>query len=273
MRFAPLILAATLVAPAAAHAGVRPGSPPPICGGNAFSDQVGTPADDTLTSPGPAQRIYGLRGSDQLTGSRTRATCLFGGPENDILNLESGGGVAWGEEGRDLIFGSPFGDIVVGGRGIDAAATGGGPDKVDFRDGRPEVVNCGDGEDMLTADRVDLRIGCESVTVSGPDAPRLQAQPDRTGVSGSVRARMTMPRGAAAGRYQLLYVRQAVDDSCAGTGVVGTLPRVRRGQRIRFRVRAPELGWCAGKALVAVIRDPGRSLPTIPVARFSFRVR
>jgi hypothetical protein len=270
MRLAVLAAAALLGAPAAAWAGAQPGSPPPICAGDAFADIVGTGAGDRIEAPGPAARIYGLGGPDELIGSRTRATCLFGGPGDDYLNLNAGGGVARGEDGRDVLFGSIVRDIVAGGPGVDGAASGAGDDTLTFRDGIPELVDCGVGDDIVKSDRADVLVGCESVTAAGPAGLTLKPAPRVTDIGGTVRARMTLP---AAGTYRVLYVTPADGRRCSGGPLeLASLTGARRGRRVRLVLRRPELGWCEGTSRVAVVRDPGGGLPVEPVARLAFRV-
>lgn len=274
MRRLAIVLA--LAFPAGAAAAADPANPPAICSGDAFTDQIGTPGDDRLVSAGPPQRLYGLGGYDRLYGSRTRATCLFGGADNDILDLGAGGGVAYGETGRDFVIGSALGDILDGGKDSDAISAGAGDDKIMARDGSPEIVDCGDGADVVTADRVDVLVGCEAVTVSGPDALRLTPRPKRVDRAGFPRVRFTIPKAGGPGTYRMLYVTGG--EECGRAPVeIARFPapgdRVRKGQRVKVGARRPELGWCPGTARVAVVRDPGLNLPLVPVARFTFTVR
>jgi hypothetical protein len=268
-RALPLVLAA-LAAPAAAHAAVEPGRPPAICAGSAFADRIGTDGPDELSSPNRAERVYGLFGNDRMLGSGTRATCLFGGAGDDLLNLNAGGGVAWGEEGRDTVYGSQLGDVVDGGRDRDAMLTGAGPDKITSRDRLAEVVHCGDGEDIVRGDAADLYIGCESVTATGTGTRALRARPAVTDIGGTVRARFTAPR---AGDYVVVYVTPAEGRNCSGGPFpLAALPGLRGGQRAGIVLERPERGWCEGISRAAVVRDPGGGLPGEPVARIRFRV-
>jgi hypothetical protein len=140
------------------------------------------------------------------------------------------------------------------------------------------VIDCGAGDDIVKADRRDVLIGCESVNVSGRRARRLKPEPAKTSLTGLVRVRMTVPRAAGAGAYQLLYTTTAGRRRCGGGPVeITRFPapgkRVRRGQRIRIGLHRPAGGWCRGAAHVAVVRSPGYNLPPVGVARFSFTVR
>lgn len=275
---ATLVAAGALAAAAPARAGVLPSSPPAICAGSAFTNQVGTSGRDSLAAPNAAQRLYGLGGPDTLLGSGTRASCLFGGDGADALSLGDGGGVAWGEAGPDVIFGSPRGDVLDGGAGTDSLFAGGGDDKISTRDGNPEVVLCGAGDDVLRADRRDALSGCESVTATGPALRRLPVTPRRTDVAGAVSFRLRLPTRARGGAYRVLYLTEAGARQRCGGGPreVARFPKpysvAREGKTVRVTVTRPPLGWCPGTARLAIVRKPGAQ-PAVPVARASFSVR
>jgi hypothetical protein len=273
MRRLAAILASVLVPAASALAQAPPAPPPAICAGDAWTDLVGTDAADTLTAPDHAARVWGLGGDDRLTGSATRAACLLGGDGNDMLALDRGGGVAYGNAGSDTIRGSDLGDLIYPGHGLDGVTAGGGDDKIDVRDGEPEVVDCGSGADIVKADRRDVLIGCESVDVAGPPAPRLSPYPAQTPRHGMVRVRMVVPRAEGEGAYRMIYVT----DCGRGAQEITRFPEpgrsVRRGQHVKLGLRPPAGGWCRQTARIAVIRYGDPALPPAGVARFSFAVR
>lgn len=236
-----------------------PAPPPAICRDAAFVDIVGTSGDDRLEAASRATRVWGLGGADRLAGSAARASCLLGGPGNDLLFLNGGGGVAHGNRGRDYLFGSDLGDVIDPGRDPDGVVAGGGDDKIVTRDGYGEVVDCGPGADIVKADRSDLLIGCESTDLAGEPTLRLRARPERVNrTARSVRVRLPV-----ADTYRVLYV-----NSCRAPG-----EELRAEGRRTVRVRPPMLGWCKGTARLGVVRDPGYSLPPRPVARLAFTVR
>ncbi len=235
-----------------------PAPPPAICRSAAFVDIVGTAGDDRLVAFDRATRVWGLGGADLLYGSATRASCLLGGPGNDVLYLNGGGGVAHGNRGRDYVFGSNLGDVIDPGRDPDGVSAAGGDDKLVTRDGHAEVIDCGDGADIVKADRRDLLIGCESTNLAGKPGLHLRARPQRVDRTGTVRFRL--PKADA---YSVLYV-----NSCRAPGEV-----LKETGRRAIRVPRPTFGWCEGTARLAVVRDPGYGLPLIPVARLAFTVR
>jgi hypothetical protein len=261
----------------------QPGSPPSACAGDGLADQIGTDRSDRLTAPTRAERLWGLGGPDRLTGSSTRATCLFGGRDGDVLDLAAGGGMAWGEAGGDTILGGPLADTLNGGPGVDAFAAGAGDDLIQARDGNAEVVDCGPGHDLVDADRSDLLIGCEVAVLSGRSTPSLTPEPRAAATSAIVRVRFTVPRAARAGAYRVLLTTGARSAGCAnGPLELTRLPMpghaVRAGQVVRIGLRPPAGGWCSGVERAAIVLHPAcakgaRCLvapPAEPVARLRF---
>jgi hypothetical protein len=277
MRRALAIAAAALAAAAPAlgadtdYANGPPSTPPRICRGSAFVDVVGTRGPDSLRAPSRATRVWGLAGEDRLAGSSTRASCLIGGRGDDRLALSTGGGVAFGNQGRDFITGSDLGDVIDPGSDADGVVAGGGDDKITVRDRKPEVVACGDGDDIVKADRIDVLVGCESVDVVGPSALRLEPRPRDVSRRGSVGIRLQAPRG---GDYRVLYVTTAEGRRCGGGPVQVAHPgKLRRGQRKTIQLRAPGRGWCPGSGKAVVLRYAAPDMPPVGVARLTFSVR
>ena len=236
-----LALAAVLLAltAATAHAGgyVPGGETPGACRGPAFTDVVLTAAGDQRAASIAAvpQRLYGLSGSDWLSGSAALPSCLFGGQGDDLLMLGAAGGVALGEVGRDVLIGSPGPDalsggdggdtmaglggidVLRGGRAIDAYSGGEGADVLDSHDGRRELVDCGPGQDTVQADGFDALIGCERGQIAGARLPQRTAK--------DARVRFVAPLD---GEYRLL----------AECGEMGRATGLIRGQRAVLRVPA-----------------------------------
>jgi hypothetical protein len=264
-------LALVLVAaPAGAEPSRQPGDPPLACAGRGWVDRVGTLQADRLSADQQPERLWGLGGDDVLTGSADRASCLMGGDGDDALRLSGGGGVAWGENGADILKGSALGDELDGGSGTDAFQAGAGDDQVVSRDGNAEVVDCGPGDDVVDADRSDVLIGCEVALLAGRRLPAVEVKPAvaRT-TSTTVRVRL---RVHAAGDYRVLLVTPANGRHCAsGPRDLATFHTGRRGKRVRVALRAPKHGWCHGVERAAVLRERPGGLPASPVARLRFR--
>lgn len=275
--------------PAAASAGYAPGSPPELCAGQLFSDQIGTPGRDLLQAARRAERLWGMAGTDLLRGSPNRATCMFGGTGPDVLTLGTGGGAAYGEEDGDFITGSPLDDIlrggagadtidagagaddITGGTGRDAVFAGEGDDLVETDDGIPEIVDCGGGRDLIAADARDALIGCEDPVLAGPSMRRLTRPSLRPGADGRVRVPFRVPR---TGSYHVVLL-----GSCGAAGAwIADLTRVARGRTLRIALKRPEAGWCEGVNRAAVVLEPpcpprthcAAAPPGQPVARVEF---
>lgn len=115
--------------------------------GTASNDRLtGTAASDVLLGLGRNDRLSGLGGDD----------CLYGHSGNDSL---SGGG------GADYLNGGGGNDRITGGAGADKVSAGAGADTVSVRDGVKDTVNCGNGRDVVKADRRDsVARNCENVS-------------------------------------------------------------------------------------------------------------
>jgi hypothetical protein len=117
------------------------------CGGGI--DVVLADALDRVALDCERPHRYGTTGPDRLIG-------------------DSRAEVFRGRGGDDLIAGGPGQDEIEGERG---------DDRIDARDGERDVIDCGDGRDLLRADRVDLVIrarrgsalGCERVRRYGAE--------------------------------------------------------------------------------------------------------
>lgn len=72
------------------------------------------------------------------------------------LSSSTGGKMVVGSDGDDEIFGGSSSDLLIGGRGDDF---------VNARDGKPDFVDCGSGQDTISIDQLDRVVagGCEIV--------------------------------------------------------------------------------------------------------------
>jgi Ca2+-binding RTX toxin-like protein len=95
----------------------------------------------------------GARG-DTLTGN-DRRNVLTGGGGRDLLRGLGAGDTLEGGDGADRVEGGEGGDALIGNAGLDLLMGGDGGDRVDARDGRRDAVECGQGEDSVTADARD----------------------------------------------------------------------------------------------------------------------
>ncbi|HET6831340.1 MAG TPA: hypothetical protein VFH44_08335 [Solirubrobacterales bacterium] len=135
------------------------------------------PGKQPITGTGKAERLVGTRGPDVIRGrggddtlvGRARGDSLYGGRGLDTLR---------GGRGSDGLYGGPEGALLVGGGGRDgfnmtsgSPVSGGGDDMIRARDGRPDEINCGRGDDVAYVDRVEDGVyDCERVVAPGARA-------------------------------------------------------------------------------------------------------
>jgi Ca2+-binding RTX toxin-like protein len=130
----------------------------------------GGPSGEKLVGSKKRDKISGRGGDDLIKGKRGRDK-LGGGAGNDTLD---------GGKGKDRLRGGPGEDILIGGRGRDKIAGGAGLDQINMRDGvelaspgndvirardgGPDEINCGDGNDTAYVDRAEDGVfNCERV--------------------------------------------------------------------------------------------------------------
>jgi hypothetical protein len=108
-------------------------------------------------------RISGGGGDDELIGSGGADT-VDGGAGNDFIDAGFGDDTITGGPGRDTIYADRQG----GDCGPLWCTEPYGNDTVDVRDGEPDSVDCGYGQDVVYADAVDtVAPNCETVIRSG----------------------------------------------------------------------------------------------------------
>ena len=109
-----------------------------------------------LAAPALAKVLKGTGGDDKLIGSKN-GDKLIGKGGNDILRSSEGG---------DLVLGNKGSDFIKAGKGFDEIRAGRGDDEIHVRDGKPDQIDCGAGEDTVLADEVeDGMFNCENVEV------------------------------------------------------------------------------------------------------------
>lgn len=152
--------------------------------------------DDVIvgTSSQLADTITGGAGNDSLNGNGGNDT-IRGGDGNDAILGGSENDQVFGDAGDDTVRGERNDDLVDGGAGTDtlngdtaAATTGDGNDRIAARDGQQDLVSCGFGGDVVTADGVDVVDGSDCETVdrapggTGNDDGDDPPPPSSTGV-------------------------------------------------------------------------------------------
>ena len=112
-----------------------------------------------FAGPAVAKILKGTPGDDKLIGSKN-GDKLIGRGGDDILRSSEGG---------DLVIGNGGDDFIKSGKGFDEVRSGKGDDEIHTRDGKPDQIDCGPGEDTVLADKVEEgTFDCEHVEVLKP---------------------------------------------------------------------------------------------------------
>ena len=98
-----------------------------------------------------------------ITGAALGGT-FKGSSRPDHLSGTATGDVLYGYGGNDEIDGLAGDDLINGGAGADVLSGGAGNDRIAAADGTQDVVRCGPGRDIVTADMEDPLSGCEVVS-------------------------------------------------------------------------------------------------------------
>ena len=145
------------------------------------------------------ERVQDARG-DAVDDADTDAETLtpgkgdevdLAGPGDDEMHGGEGDDFAHGDGGRDELFGGDGKDQLLGGRGRDEAYGrrgddqlfddqgrdyfngGPGDDRFSAHDDKPDVIDCGAGDDVVVSDRADdVSASCEHVYENRAEAPR-----------------------------------------------------------------------------------------------------
>jgi hypothetical protein len=121
----------------------------------------GTPAADVLRGTSGVDVLTGYAGDDRLFGYRGNDV-IHGGRGDDHLEGGAGADRLFGDSGNDLLNGGAGADVLAGGKGRDALSGGPGADRLFAQDGVRDVIRCGAGRDVVSADRIDaVTADCE----------------------------------------------------------------------------------------------------------------
>ena len=109
-----------------------------------------------LAAPAIAKILKGTPGDDKLIGSNN-GDKLIGKGGDDILRSRKGG---------DLVIGGSGNDFIKSGKAFDEIRAGKGNDEIHTRDGKPDQIDCGPGDDTVLADEMEEGVfDCENVEV------------------------------------------------------------------------------------------------------------
>ena len=149
-----MALAAVTAVAAVQIAGAAPAERRPI---------TGTDRGETIFGTRHADTIHGRGGDDRIV-ARARGDRVFGGAGFDTLR---------GGRGADRLRSERDGALMIGGSGRDEfnmrageRIAAEGRDVIRARDGRPDEINCGAGDDVAYVDRVEDGVyDCERVVM------------------------------------------------------------------------------------------------------------
>jgi RTX calcium-binding nonapeptide repeat (4 copies)/WD40-like Beta Propeller Repeat len=109
----------------------------------------------------PGRRIVGSNSAEYIPG----------GGGDDVLLGRGGHDTIMGGKGDDRISGGDGNDYIDGGLGLDRIDGGAGSDTILVADGKKDTVDCGDGNDRVVADAIDVLTNCEARTTPATPAP------------------------------------------------------------------------------------------------------
>ncbi len=141
---------------------------------------VGSRFADFLNGTGAHELFKGLAGPDLING-RGGHDMAYGGRGRDLLKLGNGSDTAYGGKGpdtlnlgsgHDVAYGGRGADLLIGGKGRDKLYGGNGHDTFRVRDGKKDMVDCGNGKDIVIADAKDvIDESCETVKLPRTKKP------------------------------------------------------------------------------------------------------
>jgi WD40-like Beta Propeller Repeat/RTX calcium-binding nonapeptide repeat (4 copies) len=107
----------------------------------------------------------------RIVGSN-RADYIPGGGGDDVLLGRGGHDTILGGKGDDRISGGDGNDYIDAGLGLDRIDGGPGSDTIFVADGKRDVVDCGEGNDRVVSDAIDMLTNCESASApTKPETP------------------------------------------------------------------------------------------------------
>lgn len=163
--------------------------------------------------------LSGGSGADSLT-SADAADDLSGEQGNDVLTSGGGDDILNGDEGNDTLDAGAGNDKLTGATGTDTFTAGAGDDTIVAADGLAEKVDCGDGNDTVTADAQDTLVSCENVTTQNIAAPTQEP-------TGDDKIKPTLQIGGASEQKLRKSVRFVA--TCSEKGLVQAIGYVRAG--------------------------------------------
>ena len=134
-----------------------------LLGSDEKDSVFGADGDDELFGNGGDDYVDGENGNDVLHGGLGNDQ-MYGRRDNDVVLGNEGDDFLNGDRGLDTINGGPGNDRIFGGLDSDNITGDEGDDRINVVDGSIDRVDCGDGNDTVLVDVVDVVTpNCESV--------------------------------------------------------------------------------------------------------------
>ena len=251
-------------------------------GGASGGDTInGSGGDDLFREPVGADTIYGGEGSDTVAYQLAPAeslTVTLDDQRNDGLsgnqNVHSDVEDLTGGQERDHLVGSAAANLIRGGQGNDEIDGGPGRDTLEggededvilARDGEPDTVDCGFGQDTATVDTGDTVSNCEVVYYPDLDFDGSGANADCDDHNASIRPGATDVPGDGIDQDctggDAPKVLQAAPPVTASGTLKSRSANLRKGSgSVSFRCRAPAGDTCSVKGSLHPSGNHKRSL-------------
>ena len=174
----------------------------PAAGSGRIRIDLGDREDSASVEVDLPVALLGGTGADKLT-TRAGADAVAGDDGDDVIRTGAGNDQLNAGDGDDDVDGGPGDDVIESGLGVDAVAGDDGDDDLRVRDGLPDAVRCGAGQDRVDADTLDdLALDCENVSRLPTPTPEDFGSTGRDRVAPKVRA--GGPTVQRAGRLHVL---------------------------------------------------------------------
>ncbi|HVJ98184.1 MAG TPA: hypothetical protein VNC41_15245, partial [Acidimicrobiia bacterium] len=108
--------------------------------------------------------VNGNEGNDRTSGGDGDDTS-YGGPGNDVIFANRGVDTSYGGPGNDTLWALARADVP--NPGVDTLVGEAGNDTFRTRDGEPDVINCGDGNDNALLDIQDVIVDATAANPNG----------------------------------------------------------------------------------------------------------
>jgi hypothetical protein len=161
---------------------------------------AGGPGDDVFTVYANLDEgnstLIGNGGNDKLIAGDYQ-DALDGGPGNDVLTGGLGNDTITGGPGQDTI----SGDATASTCGLYSCKIPFGNDTINARDGEPDQIDCGVGQDTAIVDAIDVVASCETVDAAattgkpGPADPGAEPTGPAAKVTGKLSIKTIAKRG------------------------------------------------------------------------------